>query len=146
MPFEENAFDCAYIRKGPTSAYLDLQRVVQKGGEILGLHPGESTGKELPVIFPKLFSRDIGTPVLDQLKQRLESSGFTDAKIELVETKEYLQSALDVLKYRCFGQQASIMEVLQKEHLEAISRVFEKHSTSKGLPITFSRYIVGAVV
>ncbi|MDN7240943.1 methyltransferase domain-containing protein [Planococcus sp. N028] len=146
LPFEEDAFDCAYIRKGPTSAYTDLQRVVKNGGEVLGLHPGESTGKELFDIFPNLFTSPEGIPILDRLKQRLETSGFSNAKIKHIETKEYLQSPLDVLKYRCFGQTPEIMKELQRENLDALSRVFEKHASAKGLAVPFSRYIVRAVV
>ena len=60
LPFESDEFDCAYIRKGPTSAYSSLKQVVKKGGEILGLHPGDELGKELQRLFPNLFKNHKG--------------------------------------------------------------------------------------
>ena len=45
LPFEKNEFDCAYIRKGPTSAYPYLKKVIKSGGKIIGLHPGDETNK-----------------------------------------------------------------------------------------------------
>lgn len=37
----DDTFDCAYNRKGPTSAYPDIARVVKRGGSFIGLHPGD---------------------------------------------------------------------------------------------------------
>lgn len=39
LPFEDGEFDCAYNRRGPTSAYLDVKRVSKRGGKLIGLHP-----------------------------------------------------------------------------------------------------------
>ncbi|TWT25823.1 class I SAM-dependent methyltransferase [Planomicrobium sp. CPCC 101110] len=146
LPFASDTFDCAYIRKGPTSAYPNLQKVVRKGGEVLGLHPGESTGKELNALFPNLFTPHSGASVLQLLKDRLHMSGFAKTAIDFVETKEFLQSPLDVLKYRCFGQTPAIFEELQRENSDAVSCIFKEHATDQGLAITFSRYLVRVVV
>lgn len=59
LPFEKEEFECAFVRKGPTSAYRALTEVVMKGGSILGLHPGDGSAKELPLIFPNLFDHSL---------------------------------------------------------------------------------------
>lgn len=142
LPFEKEEFECAFVRKGPTSAYRALTEVVMEGGSILGLHPGDGSAKELPLIFPNLFDHSFGTPILNKVNRQLEISSFTSAELEHVTSKEYLHSPIDVLKIRCFGQKVSVYERLKKENLSEITKIFEKNSTPQGLPITFSRYIV----
>jgi hypothetical protein len=146
LPFHAEEFDCAYDRKGPTSVYPHLKKVVKKGGKILGLHPGDDLGKELPVLFPNLFKAIQGTPNLDHIQQRLEISDFAYSNVEVVNSIEYLHTPKDVIRYRCFGQHPRIYETLFKENLSEITRVFERHTGENGLPITFSRYIVTATV
>ncbi|MEH7011303.1 methyltransferase domain-containing protein [Neobacillus niacini] len=146
LPFGAEEFDCAYDRKGPTSVYPHLKRVVKKGGEILGLHPGDELGKELPILFPNLFKATQGTPNLDNIQQRFEMSHFAQTDVEVVNSIEYLHNPEDVIKYRCFGQHPLIYETLLKENLLEITRIFEQHAVSEGLPVTFSRYIVRAIV
>lgn len=142
LPFEKAEFECAYIRKGPTSAYPALTEIVQKGGTILGLHPGDEQGKELPQVFPNLFHHSSGTPILDKINSQLEKSNFTTFEVIHIASSEYLHSPLDVLKYRCFGQKNSIYERIKKEDLEVITKIYDQNSTAQGLPITHSRYIV----
>ncbi|MBB5180956.1 23S rRNA (guanine745-N1)-methyltransferase [Planomicrobium koreense] len=146
LPFDTGAFDAAYNRKGPTSAYLDLKRVVKAGGAVLGLHPGDQSGEELPEYFPGLFRRSKGTPILDKIHQRLEKSAFADVSIEILTSTEYLCAPIDVLKLRCFGQHPKIYALLEKEHMAEINRSFERNAQKEGLPITFSRYVVRARV
>lgn len=146
LPFDRDEFDCAYIRKGPTSAYPLLKRVVKNGGEIMGLHPGEETGKELPFLFPKLFTTTQGTPILDTIKQRLQQSAFTSTNIEVITSTEYVKSPEDVIKYRCFGQKPIIYERLIVENLNEITKIFERNTTKDGLPVTYALYIVHATV
>lgn len=145
LPFENGEFDCAYNRKGPTSAYLELARVVKKGGAILGLHPGDESGKELPILFPNLFKEN-KAQTLEKIKQRLQSSQFASANIEIINSTEYLKSPIDGIKLRCFGQKHTIFNWIKEESLDHITQVFEEHADSKGLPITFQRYIVRAIV
>lgn len=146
LPFETDEFDCAYIRKGPTSSYPHLKKVIKDGGKIIGLHPGDESGKELPILFPNLFEDSIGTPILNGLQQRLGASNFAYSKIEVINSTEFLKAPIDVVKLRCFGQHPSIYETLEENDLREISKVFEQNATEKGLPITFSRYIVRATV
>lgn len=146
FPFAPDEFDCAYNRKGPTSAYPLFKNVVKKGGGILGLHPGDDLGEELAILFPNLFERTHGTPILDSIKQRLEKSNFSNAKIEKMNSIEYLHSPIDVLKLRCFGQNPRVYETLKKENFIEISKIFERNAIEEGFPITFSRYIVRVVV
>lgn len=146
LPFEIDEFDCAYIRKGPTSAYPFLKKIIKSGGKIIGLHPGDDTNKELPLLFPNLFEFSNGTPILDVINQRLAIGNFINTKIEVINSTEFINSALDVLKLRCFGQHPSIYETLKEKDLYKITKIFEQNATEDGLPITFSRYIVRAIV
>lgn len=146
LPFEEGEFDLAYIRKGPTSAYPDLKRVVRAEGKVLGLHPGDDQGKELAELFPGLFPLTSGTPILDMIHHRLEQSRYQSATVETFSTTEYLLSPADVIKARCFGQCPDIMEAVLETNLSDITKIFEQHASLKGLPITYSRYIVRAIV
>ena len=144
FPFERDAFDCTYIRKGPTSAYPLLKNVVKKGGAVYGLHPGDHSGKELPTLFSKLFQQSNGTQILDGLKQRLDASNFSSAQVEVVNSIEYIKSPVDVIKLRCFGQQPTILQTLIENNINEITKVFGQNATENGLPITFSRYLVRA--
>ncbi|MFZ3580189.1 class I SAM-dependent methyltransferase [Virgibacillus sp. DJP39] len=146
LPFSSEEFDCAYIRKGPTSAYPLLKQFVKRGGEILGLHPGDMLGKELHALYPNLYEKTEGTPILDTIKQRVKKSNFSLAEFETINSVEYLHSPYDVLKLRCFGQTSTIYRTLKRENLTEISRVFEQNATKDGLPITFARYIVRVIV
>ncbi|OCA90334.1 methyltransferase type 11 [Bacillus sp. FJAT-27225] len=146
LPFKPNEFDCAYVRKGPTSSYPYLNKVVTQGGKIMGLHPGDELAKELPLLFPNLFETSNGTPILDTLYKKLELSNFSYSTIEVKNSIEYIGSPMDVLKLRCFGQQPFIFETLKEKYLLEISKVFEQNSTEEGLPVTHSRYIVRATV
>lgn len=146
FPFGAEEFDFAYNRKGPTSAYLSLNKVVKKGGGILGLHPGDESGKELALLFPNFFEKSEGTPVLDAIEQRLEMSNLTHSELEVVNSIEYLHSPEDVIKLRCFGQKFRLYHAMKEENLSEITKVFEQSATENGLPITFSRYIVRAFV
>lgn len=146
LPFENGEFECAYIRKGPTSAYPALSRIIRNGGNVLGLHPGDDFGKELPQIFPKLFEPSSGTPILDKIESQLKKSSFSSSEIEYVGSTEYLHAPLDIIKLRCFGQKTSVYERLIEEDLSEITRIFHDNSTKKGLPITSSCYIVRLLV
>ncbi|MEC1179412.1 methyltransferase domain-containing protein [Metasolibacillus meyeri] len=146
LPFPKDEFDCAYIRKGPTSAYLSLKNVVKKGGTVIGLHPGDTIGKELPILFPNLFEPTIGTPILNKIKENLASSDFSESTIETINSIEYIHSPEDILKLRCFGQHPSIYEALKEKNRDEITAIFEQHATTSGLPITYSRYIVKASI
>ncbi|WP_274309957.1 class I SAM-dependent methyltransferase [Solibacillus daqui] len=146
LPFDNNEFDCAYIRKGPTSAYPQLRKVIKDGGKIFGLHPGDDMNKELPQLFPNLFESTTGAPVLQRINQQLEKSNFNSYTIETLNSTEFIESPEDLLKLRCFGQHPSIFETLKEKDLHTITKIFEKNATEDGLPTTFSRYIVRATV
>ncbi|MGG1664236.1 class I SAM-dependent methyltransferase [Brevibacillus sp. NRS-1366] len=147
LPFEEGEFDCAYNRKGPTSVYPHCKRIIKKGGQILGLHPGDLLSAELSEWFPQLFEpRPAGTPILDNLTKRLGQAGFSHLDIEPVTSTEYFLSPLDVIKMRCFGQQPALTQQTIELHLESVQQIFDKHATAKGLPVTFAHYFVRVIV
>jgi 23S rRNA (guanine745-N1)-methyltransferase len=126
LPFGIDEFDCAYIRKGPTSAYPYLKKVIKNDSIIIGLHHGDESSKELPLLLPNLFGFSIGTPILDVINQRLDRSNFTYTKIEVINSTEYINSPLDVLKLRCFGQHPSIYETLKEKNLSEKSRFLSR--------------------
>ncbi|WP_419871479.1 class I SAM-dependent methyltransferase [Candidatus Pristimantibacillus sp. PTI5] len=143
LPFDAEQFDCAYNRRGPTSAYLDIKRVIRKGGRILALHPGDALNNELPGWFPHFFERHPeGTPIKDHIKERLDRGGCADAEIEAIRSIEYFHEPVDIIRMRCFGQKPSVFEMVLEESLPEMTRIFEKHATEKGLPATLERYIV----
>lgn len=144
LPFQNNEFDCAFIRKGPTSAYPLLKEIVKEGGRILGIHPGDQSGIELWRMYPDLFSEQKG--IIQKLENRLANSGFKHIEIETVNTKEFLSTPIDVIKMCCFGQSRSVMEWVLDERLDEISDMFNRNKSSEGLAITNSRYIVRVIV
>lgn len=147
LPFGPGEFDCAYIRKGPTSAYPDLGRVIRKGGRILGLHPGDRMSEELPELFPGLFQpRSGGTVILDMIKSRLAAAGLSDAVVETVKGVQILNGPMDVVHMCCFGQTAAVQEMVVRTSLPAIERIFARHASGGGLPVTVEHYVVRAVV
>ncbi|PUA39791.1 SAM-dependent methyltransferase [Paenibacillus elgii] len=147
LPFEADEFDAAYNRRGPTSSYLDVGRVVKKGGKILGLHPGDGIAAELPGWFPNLFEpTSTGAPVLENLKQRLEQGGLGHAEIETIRSMEYFHEPVDVIRMRCFGQAPSIHEWVMGQCLTEVTRIFEINAAKEGLPVTFERYLVRVTV
>lgn len=145
LPFEHDEFDCAYIRKGPTSAYPLINKVVKKGGKILGLHPGDDSGKELIDLFPTLFKQNKANN-LHLLKQRLVNSKLVDLDIEVINNIEYLQAPIDILRLRCFGQKETVINWLSDQYMQHINKIFEQNAMTEGLPITFQRYIVRATL
>lgn len=144
LPFANREFDCAYIRKGPTSAYPQLRKIIKDDGKILGLHPGDDMNKELSLLFPNLFDSTTDAPIFQRIHQQLENSHFSSYTIEIHNSTELFESPEDILKLRCFGQHPSIFETLKEQHLHTITKVFEENATEEGLPTTFSRYIVRA--
>lgn len=147
LPFERGEFDVAYNRRGPTSAYLDVKRVVKEDGMILGLHPGDKLSVELSEWFPGLFEPlPPGTPVLENLLQRLEEGGLGHAELRNVSSIEYLHEPLDVIRMRFFGQTPLLLERVTSLCLSEVTQIFEREATNKGLPITFDRYYVKGTV
>ncbi|GIO91490.1 MULTISPECIES: methyltransferase domain-containing protein [Paenibacillus] len=147
LPFEDEEFDCAYNRRGPTSAYLDVKRVIKQGGKLIALHPGDHITSELSELFPDFFEPSpSGTPILDNIKQRLQEGGLENAKIETVRSLEYLHEPIDVIRMSLFGQKPSVFESVIQQSMSEITRIFEKNATDKGLPTTFERYIVRVTV
>ena len=146
LPFSEDQFDCAYIRKGPTSGYLALTQTVKKGGAVLGLHPSDNMDKELPILFPNLFQAKLPKDsTLKAIEKRLITANFDKWEIETVSNIEKLHSPMDVIIKRCFGQHPNIMQKIINENLDEITEIFASNDED-GLPITNSYYIVRATV
>lgn len=146
LPFGQGEFDFAYNRKGPTSAYLDLSRVVAAGGTVYGLHPGDASQRELPILFPGLFKETDGNLIKEQLEHRLGTANFSSYKIEAVHADEYLSTPADVLELLCFGQTVRILEQVTSAYLTEVGEIFNRHAHMKGLRITHCRYLVEAIV
>jgi SAM-dependent methyltransferase len=145
LPFQADEFDFAYIRKGPTSAYPLLGEVVKSGGEVFGLHPGDKNGCELVYLFPDLFQPN-SQKIKARVEERLRKSRYQEVSIEEINSLEYFQSPDDILRLCCFGQKETVYRDLEEEYSTDIRRIFVQYATSKGLPVTSSRYIVRAIV
>lgn len=147
LPFDSAMFDFAYNRKGPSSAYLDLKRIMKPGGHFISLHPGDSLSPELHHWFPVLFpAATEGTPILDKIKHNLQLGGLSHANIETIVSKQYLHSPADVIAMRCFGQSASIVKMTTVSWQAEIEQVYKLHATEQGLATTVTYYIVRATV
>lgn len=146
LPFADGEFDCVYNRRGPTSCYQDIARVMKPGGRILALHPGDRMSMELPRLFPGFFepSPD-GTPILDRLAQRLEQGRLKQVEIETVTSVQYLHEPMDVIRIRCFGQSPALIAKIIEESLSGIEAIFRRHAMAQGLPATYEQYLVRAV-
>lgn len=143
---ENLEFDAAYIKKGPTSAYPHLKCVVKENGQVMGLHPGAASGKELADYFPELFRFSSRTPILDKINRILEDCSFNKTEIEISDTVEYLHAPLDGIKFCCFGQTLNFF-LLWKARTCQRSRIYSRGKLpKKGLAIIHSRYIVRVTV
>ncbi len=146
LPFADGEFDCAYNRRGPTSCYPHMARVLKPGGRLLALHPGDRLSRELPRLFPGFFEpAPDGTPILDRLGQRLDQGGLKQVEIETVTSVQYLHDPMDVIRIRCFGQSPVLIGKVIDESLPAIEEIFRRHATAQGLPATYEHYLVRAV-
>lgn len=148
LPFESEEFDCAYNRKGPTSAYIDLKRVIKPGGRIISLHPGDHLSPELSQLFPNLFEPvPEGTPILNRIKDELERGTLLNqANIESVRSVSYLLKPIDVVRVCCFGQAPSVYEMVINESMHEIERIFFENATKEGLRVTGQAYIVRVTI
>ena len=143
LPFADESFDCAYNRRGPTSAYLDIARVLGPGGRLISLHPGDGQGSRLHELMPHLFSPPPeGTPILDNVRKRLSEGGLGHAEIETIHATEYLHEPIDVIRMCCFGQLPSVHEAAIAEALPEIEQVFADHAAAEGLASDTVHYIV----
>lgn len=146
LPFGQGEFECAYNRKGPTSAYLHLGKVVSRGGRIFGLHPGDGSQKELPFLFPGLFKKATGLSIKERISSQLKAADFSSYQIETIDAEEFLSTPMDVLNLLCFGQANSVLEQMEKEAFNEVTKIFGRYAEREGLRVTHSRYIVEAIV
>lgn len=145
LPFADDAFDLAYTRRGPGSWYRFANRIVKPGGKIIGLHPADASWHELPELFPGLFpAPPQGTPILDRIRNYLAESGLADLTIETIFSTETFHRPEDILRFRCFGQQATVAQATHEQALAAVTEIFERHAGANGLPITHACYLVRA--
>lgn len=146
LPFADGSFDFAYNRRGPTSAYLDVRRVLRQEATLLGLHPGDALGVELPRLFPGFFdSKPVGTPILNQIAERLGRGGLK-AEIETIRSVEWFRRPIELVRMRCFGQLPTVLQAAVEKALPEIQRIFDRHTEAEGLAVTHERYLVRAKV
>ncbi|SFS69667.1 class I SAM-dependent methyltransferase [Paenibacillus sp. BC26] len=147
LPFADDAFDMAYTKKGPGSWYTEGNRVVRPGGKVILYHPGDGNGEggELGLCFPGLFqSPTVGTPILDKVQERLETSGLVDIHMERIREIVWIPSAADVLNMLCFGQRESYSEYVRETCYAGIVSQFDKHATARGIRTTGFYYLIEA--
>ncbi|MCC3376294.1 class I SAM-dependent methyltransferase [Cohnella sp. REN36] len=147
LPFPNDTFDMAYTKKGPTSWYKEGNRVVRPGGAIVLFHPGDGNGEggELGIVFPGLFAPPAaGTPILDQIRERLADSGLTDIRLTTLRETAWLPSPEDVFEIACFGQSDEFRAYAREQCYGRIVKQFEKHAGDKGLRTTGFHYLIEA--
>jgi SAM-dependent methyltransferase len=146
FPFAEQYFDVIFTRRGPTNWYPIANHILKPEGYVIGLHPGDSNGEgeELPLLFPGLFKTQKGTPILDNLNERLLKSGLKSVQINRVCTKVRLPTPEDILNMRLFGQNDNIRKYVWDECQNKVKEIFEKNSTNDGIIISAFHYIVTA--
>lgn len=147
LPFQDDYFDIAYTKKGPTSWYEEGNRIVRPGGMLLLLHPGDGNGEggELGLAFPGLFTPPAaGTPVLDKIQERLETSGLTGIEITKLKETVWIPTAEDVFEMLCFGQSDGFTQFVREEYFNQIVAQFELHAGDKGIRTTGFYYLIEA--
>lgn len=147
LPFENDEFEVAYTKKGPSSWYPEANRILKPGGDVLSLHPGDGNGEggELGIVFPGLFSPpQAGTPILDKIKRRLSESTIDVLEIRVLRETGYIPSAEDIVAMICFGQNAMFNKYVMETCFEGIRRQFDKHRTKQGIRTTGFYYFIHA--
>lgn len=114
LPFPDDYFDIAYTKKGPTSWYREGNRIVRPGGDVLLFHPGDGDGEggEMGLYFPGLFGPPtIGTPILDKIQERLETSGFTNIQLSILKETVWIPTPPGCFGDGLFRSELSILRV-----------------------------------
>ncbi len=142
LPNLTRPFQVGLIRKGPTSGYAILKHYLSSEGTFLGLHPGDQSGEELITLFPNLFNERNQSGVKQKLQIIEEELPFKSFHIDDVSCTEWLHTPVDVLKLACFGQKQTVLLAALEKELKNVTEIFNKHNTSQGLAITYSRYLV----
>ncbi|GAF13475.1 hypothetical protein JCM19046_1765 [Bacillus sp. JCM 19046] len=146
LPFSKNVFQVGLIRKGPTSGYTMLKQLLSRGGKFLGLHPGDQSGEELIKLFPNLFNKKKQNEVKEKLQVVQKELGFNSFHIEEIRCTEWIHTPADVVKLACFGQKQIVLSDALERDLKKVTEIFNKQSTSDGLAITYSRYLIRGAV
>lgn len=147
LPFEDDYFDLVYTKKGPTSWYKEGNRIVRPGGKLLMLHPGDGDGEggELGLVFPGLFGPpSAGTPILDRIQERLETSGLTDIHIAVLKETTWIPAPEDVLKMICFGQSDAFTQYAREQCYDQIVSQFDTFASEQGIKTTGFYYFIQA--
>jgi len=147
LPFPDDYFDIAYTKKGPTSWYKEGNRVVRPGGTLLMFHPGDGNGEgaEHGIYFPGLFAPpSVGTPILDRIQERLETSGLTDIEMSVLKETVWLPTPEDVFEMVCLGQSDGFRQFVREECYNQIVSQFEKHTSEMGIQTTGFYYLIQA--
>ncbi|ASA24892.1 hypothetical protein [Paenibacillus donghaensis] len=78
-------------------------------------HPGDGNGEggEMGLCFPGLFPPpSLGTPILDKIQERLETSGLTDIQLSILKETTWIPTPEDViaLVFKLKHQSISVSE------------------------------------
>lgn len=147
LPFPDDYFDVAYTKKGPTSWYMEGNRVVRPGGTLVMFHPGDQSEEDdqLAKCFPGLFSPpQAGTPILDRVQERLKASGLEIVEQAVWRESGWLPAPEDVFEMVCFGQSDGFKHFAREQCFSKIVSQFQKHAEDKGIRTTGSYYYIQA--
>lgn len=110
-------------------------------------HPGDGNGEggEPGTYFPGLFGPpSVGTPILDKIQERLETSGLTNIEMSALKEIIWIPTPEDVVEMVCFGQSDGFRKYVRDECYNRIVSQFEKHSSEKGIKTTGFYYLIRA--
>lgn len=137
LPFPDNYFDLIYTKKGPW-LHREGNRIAKPGAVVMGLYPGMTDGG-LRDLFPNLYDplpyNPFDIDYVMNLWKFKESVGLTDFNVQVIEEIEYLSSPEDVLIKRCFGQNEIIKELVWRECLKDVEKIFCNNAAAKGLKV-----------
>ncbi|SFI69871.1 Methyltransferase domain-containing protein [Paenibacillus sp. UNC496MF] len=147
LPFADNYFDVAYTKKGPGSMYVEANRVLKPGADVLAIHPGDGDGEggELGLYFPGLFPPPAkGAPILQAIQAYLQTSGLRVLEIRFLRETVHIPTAEDILTLAGFGQNERVAGYLRDTCFEELQRQFGRHATDKGVKSTNFYYLIRA--
>ncbi|WNQ08891.1 hypothetical protein MJA45_14655 [Paenibacillus aurantius] len=85
-----------------------------------------------------------GTPILDKIQERLETSGLTVIELSVLKETISIPSPDDVLEMICFGQSDGFKQYTREAGYQRIVSQFEKHASAQGIKTTAFYYFIKA--
>lgn len=141
-PFNDEYFDTAYSRRGPTP-YQEIHRILKKDGRFVGINIGEKDAKELKEIFGRGQGfGDWNKSVLTSKKAELKTLGFRPAFVKESFYSEYYP---DIDNFNLFLEGVPIFKDFDPiKDKNFLSEYVEKMSRQEGIELKRHRVVIVA--